>query len=352
MQTPNTAIIETLERMLDTHCNPDDLSEAERTWPQTLWKVLDDSELPRTWVAESLGGAGAGWSDGLAVIRVAARYAAPVPLAETLMTGYVLAKYGVTVPTGALNISSRLPHESIECGADGTFSGQLGRVPFGRHLSALVVLTTVAPQPTLAVLPQERLHVVPGEGLAGEPLDAVTFSGAEPSVTVGVDASTVESVRKLGATIRCFQMAGALEHVLSRSIEYAQERSQFGRKISKFQAVQHNLAELAGETSAAAAAANAAGSSIENHGVESEQSFVAVASAKIRCGQAASRGAAIAHQVHGAMGFAREYPLHHYSRRLWAWRDDFGTETEWAEELGQLVADKGPDALWPLLTSI
>ena len=42
----------------------------------------------------------------------------------------------------------------------------------------------------------------------------------------------------------------------------------------------------------------------------------AIAAAKIRAGEAAGAGAAIAHQVHGAMGFTREYSLHHSTRRL------------------------------------
>ena len=352
MQSPDPEIVAALEHMLDARCPPDVVTEAEQQWPQALWDILEEAALPRTWIAESSGGVGANWADGLAVIKVAARYAAPVPLAETLMAGYVLAANGIAVPAGALNISNPLAHETVELSSEGTLSGQLERVGFGRHLKALAVLTTAAEKPTLALISKVQLNITPGAGLAGEPLDAVEFAGVEPSESVVVDTNTAELVRRLGATIRCFQISGALEHVLERSIEYASQRNQFGRPISKFQAVQHNLAELAGEVSAAVAAANAAGSSIERHGLGSEQSFVSVASAKVRCGQAASRGAAIAHQVHGAMGFAREYPLHHYTRRLWVWRDDFATETEWAEELGALVARKGPEALWPLLTSI
>ena len=59
----------------------------------------------------------------------------------------------------------------------------------------------------------------------------------------------------------------------------------------------------------------------------------------------------IAHQVHGAMGFTREYPLQVFTRRLWTWRDDFGSETQWAEELGAMVAAGGADDYWACLTS-
>ena len=77
--------------------------------------------------------------------------------------------------------------------------------------------------------------------------------------------------------------------------------------------------------------------------------FLEAAAAKIRVGEAAGEGAAIAHQVLGAIGFTQEHTLHRFTRRLWAWRDDFGSESAWAVKLGQLVAAKGADGLWPML---
>ena len=80
--------------------------------------------------------------------------------------------------------------------------------------------------------------------------------------------------------------------------------------------------------------------------------MLAVASAKVRTGEAAGNGAAIAHQVHGAIGYTREFSLQQYTRRLLSWRDDFGSENYWAMTLGNVVANGGAEALWPALTSI
>jgi hypothetical protein len=63
--------------------------------------------------------------------------------------------------------------------------------------------------------------------------------------------------------------------------------------------------------------------------------FLEAASAKIRCSEAAEKGGAIAHQVHGAIGFTIEHILHRYTLRALAWRDDFGSESYWAVELGK-----------------
>ncbi len=64
---------------------------------------------------------------------------------------------------------------------------------------------------------------------------------------------------------------------------------------------------------------------------------------------AADKGASLAHQVHGALGFTLEHPLHFATRRLWAWRSEYGAERDWALVLGRHAAAQGADGLWPLL---
>jgi acyl-CoA dehydrogenase len=80
-------------------------------------------------------------------------------------------------------------------------------------------------------------------------------------------------------------------------------------------------------------------------------SALAVAAAKIRAGEAAGKVVEIAHQVHGAIGFTHEHSLHRLTRRLWSWRDEFGTESRWSRELGRAVMAAGADALWPAITA-
>ena len=78
----------------------------------------------------------------------------------------------------------------------------------------------------------------------------------------------------------------------------------------------------------------------------------AIAVAKSRAGEAAGIGAAIAHQIHGAIGFTYEHSLHFLTRRLWAWRDEYGGEAEWNLLLGRHLAAAGADRLWPELTAL
>ncbi|MBV5269906.1 MAG: acyl-CoA dehydrogenase, partial [Afipia sp.] len=139
--------------------------------------------------------------------------------------------------------------------------------------------------------------------------------------------------------------------MLDITVRYSNERIAFEKQISKFQAVQHNLAKLAGEVAVAVAAAGSAADAIANSASFDDGVFLEVAAAKIRCAEAAEKGAAIAHQVHGAIGFSMEHILHRYTLRALAWRDDFGQESYWATELGKFVAARGADELWPLVAS-
>jgi len=145
---------------------------------------------------------------------------------------------------------------------------------------------------------------------------------------------------------RAAQMAGALEACLLQSVRYATERKQFGRPIGSFQAIQQNLAVLAGHVAAAGIAAESAFRAAERGDARFE-----VAVAKVRAGEAAGIGAGIAHQTHGAIGFTYEHSLHFATRRLWSWRAEFGSESAWARELGRAVAARGADALWSDLTA-
>jgi acyl-CoA dehydrogenase len=191
-----------------------------------------------------------------------------------------------------------------------------------------------------------------GENLGNDASDTVTFTNVKPvSAKPAPAGTTPSSLMLMGAALRSLQIAGALETMLDITVRYSNERIAFEKQISKFQAVQHNLAKLAGEVAVAVAAAGSAADAIANSASFDDGVFLEVAAAKIRCAEAAEKGAAIAHQVHGAIGFSMEHILHRYTLRALAWRDDFGQESYWATELGKFVAARGADELWPLVAS-
>jgi acyl-CoA dehydrogenase len=339
-------IVDTATRIFQDLCEPGTVNDAEKgVWPKVLWNALEESGLPLAWVPEDFGGAGATMADGFAVLRVAGRFAAPVPLAETLVAGWLLARAGITVPNGPMTFAPAHADGHIVLRDDGRLGGGARRVPFARNAGHIAVLAHRENGPAVALVATANLPISQSTSLAGEPRDNVSFEGAVPEAVRPVSLDQDRLVA-FGAAVRLQQMAGALEKILEQSVQHALDRSQFGRPIAKFQAVQHNLAMLAGEVAAASAAADAAAEACSSADVN----IAEVAIAKVRGGEAAGTGAAIAHQVHGAMGFTYEHSLHHATRRLWAWREEFGNEAVWAQRLGRMVAAHGADQLWPFVT--
>jgi len=301
MSEVRTLLAESAAELFRRHCPTEVIAKG---WSEELWQIVERAELTE----------GATVAEAAEVLRVASQYAAPIPLGEDGLARRLLARAGLEAPAGPLTVAEF--HE-----------GRAEWVPFARAATGIVA---VGPEGVGLLLPGSYRIAGQDENLAGEPRD-----------TVEADAFEVVKegalLRRWGALIRAVQISGALERVLQLTVRHADDRKQFGQPLRRFQAIGQQLAELAAETAAARAAADAA--------TEDPQLWK-IAAAKVRCGEAAGRAAAIAHQVHGAVGFTDEHVLHHFTLRLWAWRDEFGTEEEWAAVLGGML--KGQ--LWETLT--
>jgi acyl-CoA dehydrogenase len=327
-------------------------SDKKGAWKAPLWQALTEAGLPLAWVPEDCGGSGASLAEGFSVLSAAGRFALPVPLAETMLAGWLLAQAKISSPEGEMTIAPASPKEKIALNADGTLSGRARGVPFATGARHIAVLATAAKGLSIALVDAKACRIEPGLNLGGDASDTVTFNSASPiAIKPAPKGFDQTQLMLMGGVVRSLQIAGALESMLDISVRYSNERVAFEKKISKFQAVQHNLARLAGESAAALAAATSAADTLANSTAFDDAVFLEAASAKIRCSEAAEKGGAIAHQVHGAIGFTIEHILHRYSLRALAWRDDFGSESYWAVELGKMIAARGADELWPLVAS-
>jgi len=321
-------------------------------WQTPLWAALQDAGLSHAWLPEEFGGAGLSVSDAFAILQVAGAHAVAVPLAETLLAGWALARAGLTPPPGPLTVAPVQPGEELEIDAEGLVSGRVDNVPFARQADFLVVLAEDEDGANRVVcVPRDAIAIEPADSIAGDPRDQLSFD-AVPARDHAVADITVADLCRLGAAMRAMQMAGAMQAILDMAVTYSGERVAFGRPIGRFQAVQHLLARLAEEAAAALAAASSAAHAIETLASDDAGVFVEIAAAKIRAGEAAGEAALIGHQVHGAIGFTDEHILHRYVQRLWSWRDDFGSEAEWAQGLGRFFAARGGDDFWPTITAI
>jgi acyl-CoA dehydrogenase len=363
----DTAIRDATARILADLADPQTLNAAtNESWKAPLWIALEESGLTLAWVSEANGGAGADILDGFDILRVAGHYAVPIALAETLLAGRFLDAAGIKCPTGPLTVAPLRLGDQLTCDDDGTISGTARAVPHLSDARAIVVIAdreagldpaSVArhgAQPAagqvIALMSPDTVTTTPrATDMGGDRAD-VTFDHVYPVEIADAPADWHNDTPMLiGAAVRAAQMTGALETVLDLSVNYAAERVAFGRPIAKFQAVQHNLARLAGEVAAALAASGSAAETLQNASGFDQSVLLEIAAAKIRVGEAVTEGGAIAHQVHGAIGWTAEHILQRYTRRMWGWRDDFGTESHWAAMLGDMVTAAGADALWPML---
>ncbi|QWG18157.1 acyl-CoA/acyl-ACP dehydrogenase [Bradyrhizobium sediminis] len=327
-------------------------SDKKGSWKAPLWQALSDAGLPLAWVPEDCNGSGASLAEGFSVLSAAGRFAVAVPLAETMLAGWLLAQARIASPDGEMTVAPASPKDRITLNANGTLSGRARGVPFAKAAKHIAVLAGGSNGFSIALVEAGACRIEAGLGLGGDNSDTVTLANVRPvAIKPAPKGFDQTSLMLMGGVARSLQIAGALESMLEISVRYSNERVAFEKKISKFQAVQHNLAKLAGESAAALAAATSAADAVANSIAFDDAFFLEAAAAKIRCSEAAEKGGAIAHQVHGAIGFTIEHILHRYSLRALAWRDDFGSESYWAVELGKLVADRGADELWPLVAS-
>jgi acyl-CoA dehydrogenase len=333
-------LLEVADRVFADTCTHEAIQAAERDgWAAGVWARVAEVGLHRVALEE-----GGTLGDALAVLRVAGRHAAPVPLAETgLLAGWLLAGAGLPVAEGPLTVAPGRPEDRLEVDGD-RLRGVAHSVPWARSAERVVALVASDGGWVVASAPASSLAIERRVNLAGEPRDTVTFDGPADLAPAGAGVDA-DALRCRGALTRAVLMAGALERMSGLTVGYTSERVQFGRPVARFQAVQKHLVDGAQDAVLVGMAADAAARAAERGDARFE-----IAAAKLLANQAAFSATRAAHQAHGAMGMTREYPLHHLSRRLWAWRSEYGDEQFWSARLGAAVARAGADRLYPAIT--
>jgi acyl-CoA dehydrogenase len=344
MSETQNLIVETATQLFNDHCKVETLRQAEQgIWSAKLWQVVEETGLPLASLPESAGGVGGSLSDALAVLRIAGQFGAPLPLAETYLAGWIVSAAGLALPGGALTVAFS-PKGALRFSRR-LLSGTAPQVAYARHAAQILVLAPTeedGDKLSLAWVSPEQVELEQAQNLAGEPRDNLKFDKLELGEVTPTHLS-LEWVKNRATLANTALMVGALEAILKRTVEYARQREQFGRTLNQFQAIQQQLALMAADVTSARIGLEAAGQVAET---EEANLTPAVAAARIRTVEATGQVVTMAHQVHGAMGYTYEYPLHFLSRRLWAWREETGSDSAWARWLGGYVTELGADKLW------
>lgn len=334
----------TIDRLLSDKCGADVALRADGgAWLGDLWSEIVDSGFGLAAVPEAAGGAGATWADLYGVVHATGFHALPLPLAEMMLANAMLAACGLEpLAEGVLTIAADARLSS----ANGKVSGQLAGVPWGRQATHVLAIVPGAAPRLVLLAAADAAQCEQVLNTAGEPRDTLHFDAVSPVAEAALPAGMgADALLVGGAMLRTAQTAGALQRALDISTQYAGERKQFGKALASFQAIQHQLAQMAEQTGLANASSEAA------FAESSEQwNLWSIASAKILSAEAAAAVASMAHTIHGAIGFTHEHSLHLSTRRLWSWRSELGNHSYWAQRLGRAVCAGGSDAMWPAVT--
>lgn len=340
----------TLERLFAATGGPSERQQAEADgWAGDCWDALGAAGLAWVGVPEEAGGPGGSFSDSCVLVRLAGRHAVALPVAEcSMLGGWLAAAAGLRLPGGALSVAAPTADDRLTIDGAGRVSGRLGRVPWGARVAAVAAVADSADGPRVVLFDPREAQVAPGRNVAGEPRDRLELHGlAVPPEHVGTAPDeVVDELTLRGALSRALLLSGAMESAAELTLRYASQRHQFGKPIGSFQAVAQRLVLLSSETEAAALAVEVAARRFAEAGAAA---LFEVAAAKATASRAASAVAEHAHQVHGAIGMTREYPLHHFTRRLWAWRQEWWSERRAARAAGSQAVGAGPGGLWPLV---
>ncbi|WP_327306169.1 acyl-CoA dehydrogenase family protein [Streptomyces sp. NBC_01298] len=345
----------TLREILGKRCGPDEVKAAVRTaagHDRELWQQLARQlGLPGIAVAEEYGGVGCAPADLVLACEETGRVLLPspllatavlaVPLVTALGTGEQrsallppLAAGGLTaalaVPGPALATALALtgdnaPGEWAGGGRSGGVQaravdggwrlyGEVAQVLDGHSASLLLVAAHAggfARSRTLLFLVRED-----APGLVRDrqttldetrPQGRIQLRDVEAELLGGEDADVAGALAATGrgaAAVLAAEAVGAAGQALARTVEYVQQREQFGRAIGSFQAVKHRLADLYVQVQAARSAAYYAAWDPEQGGLALAQALEAL---RITAGEAI--------QLHGGIGFTWEHDAHLYFKR-------------------------------------
>ena len=334
---------ESVSRLFEDELDWDSLTRYEKVeWPDSLWGKVIEQGIDKVLASESSGGIEASWSDAYPVLRACGRYTVPLPVCESILAQWVAKQSGAELPEGIPGLLTG--GYSIQ---ESKFALNKSVVPWGSRCSYYIAIH----DSHLFVLEAQNQEAEDQNNLGRDPRDRI--SGEAKILDKLPTALDNDSLLYLGALVRSIQIGGASAAALDLAVKYASDREQFGRSLAKFQAIQHHLADLAGLVASVDAIAIAACARLDRSGITDNQrnARFEIAAAKCRASEAVEKITRLSHQIHGAIGFTYEYGLHFLTRRMWAWRTEYGGVAYWGEELGKLAVEQGGDEIWPIITA-
>ena len=343
------------QEFLEAECSKDyvrEMEEDERGYTPELWQKLAEQGWLGLIIPEKYGGVELEYQDLIVLLEEMGRYMLPGPYFSTVVMGGMTITDAATeeqkqeylpriaegqiIVTLAINEpSGRWDAEGIELkasenGGKWVLNGTKLFVP-NAHVSDYIVVAARtgdgAKDISLFIVSTQAKGVEKTllQTIASDRQSEVIFNNVEESSSDLLGEknavwSTIEKVLQWGAIGKCAEMTGGGQEVLDMTVEYAKQRTQFGRPIGTFQAIQHHCANMATDVEGSKFITYQAAWRL-SEGLPADRE---VAMAKAWVSEAYRRVCALGHQSHGAIGFTKEHNMQLYSRRAKAAELAFG----------------------------
>ncbi|HLU02322.1 MAG TPA: acyl-CoA dehydrogenase family protein [Advenella sp.] len=298
---------------------------------------IDASGFADLLLPQAAGGSGISLREAMALLKMEGYYNLPVPFAQTVVARAWAHAHNVALPKGTCSYAGTALQMDTQ-----TRSITLHKAWHGQWIDHMLIATK---QQCFLAHRHDRqiLHAYHGGLFAAVAWPQQTLTPLELDEHATHDLLHLSVLAMLAVTV------GAMEKAFALTVDYASQRQQFGRPVSRFQAVQHQISEMAEHVCAAdmalQMAADAEGSALTT------PDFQQLAIAQFQIAHIADNIADIAHAIHGAIGISQEYPLHRYTRRIRECKSCFGSAQYWAAEIGRRILHKNSDSLFAVLTS-
>jgi alkylation response protein AidB-like acyl-CoA dehydrogenase len=291
-------------KSIDAALGAADLPAAVRAWSagdtgpgRKIWATLTDLGVTALTVPEDQDGIGAHPVDLMVALERLGRWCVPGPVAESIAVAPVLLagdERAAALAAGELIVTVAVPGvqpRAVDTGVAGL------------------------------ILCAEGTAV--REGTAGAQRRSVDLSRTLTEVTPTGDPWTADVGRavEFGALATAALLVGAGQAMLDSSVDYAKQRSQFGRVIGSYQAIKHKLADVHIALELARPLVYGAALSLAEDSPDIKRD---ISAAKVAASDAALLAARSALQTHGAIGFTSEHDLSLWLLRVQALRSAWG----------------------------
>lgn len=219
----------------------------------------------------------------------------------------------------------------------GVVSGSARGIEWADGAELLIIAATVGDSVGLWVVKSDAdgVKITAQRGMDGSRSGVVALNHADLGEPTIISRVEWRAHRHLISLLRAADLLGVMRRVMGMTVAHVNQREQFGKLIGQFQAVQHQLANMAIEIEAS--------TNMVNHALWRESQRLPserfAAESAWFVGEAAVQSTQVANQLHGGIGFMKEYHLHHFHNRSAVQRSRMGTEQRRLADLGDVVIE-------------